>query len=192
MTFAGRDSKTIVANYRLGATQLQYSTSEILTNQQIAGRDVAVLYGRDGQDGETVLNYPSKPTVSVLAGAVTTTWDASTGDLRLNYRHHGLARVLITGGARPLLLLIGSDQEAKKFWLQHTADGSPVLVYGSDLVRTASTLTGHLALTGDAAQAQPIEVFAAQASAITWNGQHWPRPERPAVPNSASSAARHR
>jgi beta-galactosidase GanA len=170
LTFAGRDSKTIVANYQLGATQLRYSTSEILTSQQIAGRDVAVLYGRDGQDGETVLNYPTKPTVSVLAGSVQQTWDAGTGDLRLNYTHHGLARVLITGGARPLLLLLGSDQEAKKFWVQHTADGSPVLVYGSDLLRTASTLTGHLALTGDSAAAQPIEVFAATTSSITWNG----------------------
>jgi len=170
LTFAGRDSKTIVANYQLGASQLQYSTSEILTHQQIAGRDVAVLYGRDGQAGETVLNYAAQPTVSVLAGNVGSTYDAATGDLRLNYQHIGLARVLITGGARPLLLLIGTDQVAAQFWLQQTASG-PVLVYGTHLLRTASTLTGVLALTGDTADTGTVEVFAAPASAITWNGK---------------------
>src|SRR5882762_2129931 len=117
LTFAGRDSKIIVANYQLGTSQLQYSTSEILTNQQIAEQDVAVLYGRDGQDGETVLNYAKAPNVQVLAGNVASTYDAATGDLRLNYRHTGLARVLVTpAGARPLLLLIGTDAEATKFW----------------------------------------------------------------------------
>ena len=170
ITFAGRDSKTIVANYKLGASQLQYSTSEILTQQQIAGRDVAVLYGRDGQDGETVLNYPSAPNVQVLSGNVASTYDAATGDLRLNYTHTGLARVLITGGARPLLLLIGTDQVASQFWQAQTAAG-PVLVYGSHLLRSASTLLGTLALTGDTADSGPVEVWAAAAPAITWNAK---------------------
>ena len=171
ITFAGRDSKVIVANYELGASQLQYSTSEILTNAVIAGRDVAVLYGRDGQSGETVLNYPTAPGVSVLSGNVTSTYDASTGDLRLNYTHSGLARVLITpAGARPLLLLIGTDQVAAQFWQASTAAG-PVLVYGSHLLRSASTLTGTLALTGDTADSGPVEVFGAPSSGITWNGK---------------------
>jgi beta-galactosidase GanA len=169
LTFAGRDSKIIVANYALGASQLQYSTSEFLTNQQINGTDIGVLYGRDGQDGETVLNYTTQPHVQVLAGNVASTYDATSGDLRLNYTHTGLARVLITGGARPLLLLIGTDQEAAKFWLQQTAAG-PVLAYGSHLLRTASTLTGTLALTGDTSDTGPIEVWAAPAAEITWNG----------------------
>ncbi|MCU1657010.1 MAG: beta-galactosidase, partial [Pseudonocardiales bacterium] len=170
LTFAGRDSKIIVANYELGASKLQYSTSEILTNQTINGTDVAVLYGRNGQDGETVLKYASSPNVRVLAGTVASTYDPSTGDLRLNYAHTGLARVLITGGSRPLLLLIGTDQEAAKFWLQHTTAG-PVLVYGTHLVRTASTLTGTLALTGDTADPGAVEVWAAPAPSITWNGK---------------------
>ncbi|MEY9966197.1 beta-galactosidase GanA [Streptacidiphilus sp. MAP12-16] len=171
LTFAGRDSKTIVADYQLGATHLQYSTSEIMTQAQIAGRDVAVLYGRDGQDGETVLNYLAQPTVSVLSGNVLSSWDAGTGDLRLNYTHTGLSRVLITGGTRPLLLLLGTDQTAEQFWQAQTAAG-PVLVHGSDLLRTASTQSGRLVLTGDSTSAAPIEVFAAAASAITWNGRH--------------------
>ncbi|MDT4933447.1 MAG: hypothetical protein QOK11_1339, partial [Pseudonocardiales bacterium] len=170
LTFAGRDSKIIVANYQLGAQQLQYSTSEILTNQLIDGTDVAVLYGRAGQEGETVLNYKAQPTVHVLAGTVASTYDAASGDLRLNYTHTGLARVLITGGARPLLLLLGTDQEAAKFWVQQTSSG-PVLAYGSQLLRTAATSAGSLVLTGDTSQAGSVEIWSAPSSAITWNGK---------------------
>ena len=171
IVFAGRDSKIVVADYRLGGTQLQYSTSEIMTHTQIGDRDVAVLYGRDGQAGESVLNYPQQPTVQVLDGNIENTWDAATGDLRLDYTHTGLARVLISGGgsSRPLLLLLGNDQNAKKFWQTQTSDG-PVLVYGSDLLRTASAQSGRLDLTGDSASAQPVEVFAKGTSPITWNG----------------------
>jgi beta-galactosidase GanA len=107
ITLNGRDSHIIVADYKLGDSQLQYSTSEIMTNATIGGRDIAVLYGDQGSDGETVLNYSSRPTVQATGGAVTTTWDAATGDLRLNYQHNGLIRVLISGdGSRPLLLLL--------------------------------------------------------------------------------------
>ena len=67
ITLNGRESKIIVADYNLGGNQLQYSTSEIMTNATIAGRDVAVLYGDHGSDGETVLNYPVKPTVQTPA-----------------------------------------------------------------------------------------------------------------------------
>ena len=63
ITLDGRDSHIIVANYKLGASQLQYSTSEIMTDATIGGRDLAVLYGDPGSDGETVLRYASKPTV---------------------------------------------------------------------------------------------------------------------------------
>ncbi|WP_030276751.1 beta-galactosidase [Streptomyces sp. NRRL B-24484] len=171
ITFAGRDSKILVADYKLGATQLQYSTSEILTHAQIGNQDVAVLYGRNGQAGETVLNYAQQPTVQVLAGNANQTWDASTGDLRLNYTHSGLARVLISGPGttRPLLLLLGDDQNAKKFWRADTSNG-PVLVYGSDLLRTATPQAGRLDLTGDSASQQSVEVFANGTAPITWNG----------------------
>ncbi|GAA3012975.1 beta-galactosidase [Kitasatospora albolonga] len=169
ITLAGRDSRTLVADYRLGEAQLQYSTSEIMTHAAIGGRDVAVLYGRPGQAGETVLNYPQRPTVQVLAGAVEQTWDAATGDLRLNYVHDGLARVLVTGGPRPLLLLLGDDRAAGKFWRADTANG-PVLVYGSDLLRTAAVQSGRLDLTGDSGSAQPVEVFADGSGPVTFNG----------------------
>jgi beta-galactosidase GanA len=164
----GRDSHIIVANYKLGDSQLQYSTSEIMTNATIGGRDIAVLYGNPGSDGETVLNYDTQPTVH---GDVASTWDPATGDLRLNYRHDGLTRVSITGGGkRPLLLLLADKPTAKTFWRQDTASG-PVLVRGTHLLRTATSLNGGgtVALTGDNADDPSIEVFTG-AQHVTWNG----------------------
>jgi beta-galactosidase GanA len=167
ITLAGRDSKLLVANYQLGDQHLQYSTSEIMTHARIGDRDVAVLYGRAGQAGETVLRYDTKPTVTVLAGNVQSTWDA--GDLRLNYTHSGLARVLITGGMRPLLLLLGTDEVASTFWQHETAEGT-VLVRGPSLLRNATASGRTLMLTGDTATAGDIEVFAGQDD-VRWNGR---------------------
>jgi beta-galactosidase GanA len=174
---AGRDSKTLVAGYRLGAQRLQYSTSEILTHARIGDRDVAVLYGRQGEAGETVLRYPDAPHVTVLSGAVRSAWDAGRHDLRLNYTHDGaapdgLARVLVTPAhGTPLLLLLGTDEAAARFWREDTPSG-PVLVRGPELVRTADTGHGVLALTGDTDAATPVEIWAAPGAArqVRWNG----------------------
>jgi beta-galactosidase len=91
-----------------------YSTSEIMTQASIAGRATALLYDPAGTDGETVLRYASQPTVKVLSGSVSTTWDATRGDLRLDYAHGALARVEITGGGAttPPLLLVTDTSTA--------------------------------------------------------------------------------
>jgi beta-galactosidase GanA len=172
ITLAGRDSKLLVAGYDMGSQRLQYSTSELMTHGRAGGRDVALLYGRDGQDGETVLRYAAEPSVTVLSGSVDHAWDAGRHDLRLNYRHSGLARVLVTpaGGGVPLLLLIGTDEVAAQFWRQDTAAG-PVLVRGPKLVRSGSYGSGTLALRGDTTATTDIEVYAPPAvQAVTWNG----------------------
>ena len=84
--------------------------------------DIALFYGRRGEDGETVLRYASAPTVQTLSGKVAVAFDAATGALRLNYVHNGLARVRISGGGRaPLLLLLADEHEAQAFWRQDTA-----------------------------------------------------------------------
>ncbi|MEC3982540.1 beta-galactosidase [Amycolatopsis sp. H20-H5] len=165
----GRQSKILVASYDLGATPMRYSTSEIMTSATIGGKDVAVLYGDSGQAGETVLNFAAKPTVTVLDGAADSTWDAARGDLRLNYTHHGLTRVLVTGGARPLLLLLGDKDTAKTFWRQDTANG-PVLVRGTHLLRAASAAGRTLSLSGDTGTDGGVEVFS-NASKVRWNGK---------------------
>ena len=65
---------------------------------------VALLYGRSGETGQTVLRYAGRPQVRVLSGDMTSSYDAATGDLRLDYPHAGLARVrlLLSDGSGPL------------------------------------------------------------------------------------------
>jgi len=171
ITLDGRESKIIVANLPLGAHSMAYSTSEVMASTTAGGRDVAVLYGTKGTDGETVLNLDSEPTVNSTGGTVEKTWNAATKTLRLNYTHDGLIRVQITGGGadKPLLLLLADKPTTEKVWQQRTADGRTVLVLGSHLLRGAAVTGSTLALTGDNADDDSLEVFADQ-SAVTWNG----------------------
>jgi hypothetical protein len=97
-----------------------YSTSELMTQAAIGPRDIAVLYGR--RDPMAKPCWPSsRPAVTVLDGAVRSVW--AGGRLRLNYSHHGLARVLVEGGARPLLLLIADTGATERIWRQDTTQG---------------------------------------------------------------------
>ncbi|OLF17174.1 beta-galactosidase [Actinophytocola xanthii] len=155
---SGRDAKILVAGYDLGGQRLVWSSSEIMTHERIAGRDVALLYGRSGEPGATVLRYPSRPSVRVLSGSVRTSW--RDGDLRLDYTHAGLARVAVSGGGRPpMLLLLGTDQTAAEFWRTDT-DAGPVLVRGTELVRSARVGGSTLSLRADTAAPGEVEVFA--------------------------------
>src|SRR3954470_827765 len=102
----GEDMKALVADWDLESQHLVYTTADLMTHAHIGSQDVAVVQGRTGQTGETVLRYASRPDVQVLSGSgVTSTWDAAKGDLRLDYPLTGLAAVRV-GGAHPLLLLI--------------------------------------------------------------------------------------
>ena len=166
LTLDGRDSRMLVANYDFGGQHLVYSTSELMTQQTIGGTGTAVLYDPSGADGETVLNYTSQPTVSAPSG-VQSTWDATTGNLRLDYVHNGVQAVQITGGGRaPLLLLIADTNSAADFWPENGA-----LVEGAYLIRTAAVHGGQLALTGDTSRSGPIVVWGgASIRSVTWNG----------------------
>ncbi|MET9790052.1 beta-galactosidase [Streptomyces canus] len=170
----GKTGKILVAGHDLGGGQrLVYSTSELLTSAKTGRRTQAVLYGGEGDPGQTMLRYSAKPKVTVLDGKADVSWDAERGDLKLDYTHSGVTRVLVQSAGRPdLLLLIGTDSEAAGFWRPDTATG-PVLERGTELVRTASVtgLGTTLALTGDAKKAGPLEVFAPSGVRnVTWNG----------------------
>jgi beta-galactosidase GanA len=158
VSLTGRDAHVLVAGYDMGGQRLAYSTSEIMTHARIGGRDVAVLYGPEGTEGWTALKYASEPTVQLLEGHVHPFY--VDGDLRFHYEHMGLARVLVTGGGRPpLVLLIGTDEEAAKFWRAETPSG-PVLVRGTSLVRSARVTGSTVTLRADVADAGEVEVFA--------------------------------
>jgi beta-galactosidase GanA len=184
----GQDAKTLVADYDFGGQHLVYSTSEIMTHLTQAGKDLALLYGRDGEDGETVLRYVDPPHVKVLVGEVTSSYDAASGDLRLNYTHHGLAEVQITGGDRPqLTLLLADEPTAGTFWRQDTAAG-PVLERGPELVGTAAVQGMSLRLTGDTKDSSDLQVWAPpQVTAVTWDGAAVPTTSMPDGSRSATA-----
>jgi beta-galactosidase GanA len=175
----GRDFKILTAGYTMDRQRLVYSTSEIMTHARLGDHDVALLHGRAGEGGETVLRYASEPRVEVLSGAVTTAWDATRGDLRLNYTHAGLARVRVSGGGRaPLDLLLADSDTASTFWrpgagTDAAADAaSAVLTRGAYLVRSAERHGATLLLRGDTDRAGTLEVFAdPKVRTVTWNGR---------------------
>jgi beta-galactosidase GanA len=169
----GPDFKILAAGYDMARQRLVFSTSEIMANLDLGERgDVALLHGRAGEPGVTVLRYSAEPSIDVTAGTVTSTWDGARGDLRLEYVHDGLARVQISGGGRPALeLLLADGETASTFWRVDTNTG-PVLARGPYLVRTAFQSDASLRFRGDADRESPLEVFARpDVREIYWNGE---------------------
>jgi beta-galactosidase GanA len=167
----GQDAKMLLANYALERQHLVYSTSEIQTHFANGERDIALLHGRDGEAGETVLRFKGEPKVEVLAGQVASRFDATTGDLKLTYTHDGLARVRISGGGRaPLLLLLADGKHSVQFWSQKTPAGH-VLQLTPAMVRSATVADGKLALTGDTTAASELTVWGPAFTSASFNGQ---------------------
>jgi hypothetical protein len=166
----GQDAKMLLAAYDMERQHLVYSTSELQAQMRDGARDVVLLQGRGGEQGETVLRYASAPQVEVVEGSVGATFDAARGDLKLAYAHTGLARVRITGGGRaPLLLLIADEATSQRFWTQDTPAGR-VLELTPALVRTARIDDGVLRLTGDTDAASPLAIWGPGIAAATFNG----------------------
>ena len=196
----GQDAKMLLADVDLQRQHLVYSTSELQAQFAQGERDLVLLQGRDGELAETVLRYSGAPKVEVLAGRVTSSFDAARGDLKLGYTHDGLARVRITGGGRaPLLLLLADEKTSTRFWVADIAGGAGasgtgtgtgtgtsgsgsgtgtgtgmragrVLQLGGALLRSARMEGGRLALTGDTTEDAALELWAPAVSAVSFNG----------------------
>ncbi|MET0981561.1 MAG: beta-galactosidase [Telluria sp.] len=167
----GQDAKMLLASYAMERQHLVYSTSELQTHFQNGERDIALLHGRTGEDGETLLRYASAPTVEVLAGQVTSHWDAARGDLKLSYVHDGLARVRISGGGRaPVLLLLADEAHSLRFWAQDTGAGK-VLQLSPALVRSSTLAGGKLAMQGDTHEESEIQVWGPAFTSASFNGE---------------------
>jgi beta-galactosidase GanA len=174
VTVPAHEAKFLVSHAHFGGVDLVSTTSELVTQMDLRGHEVALLDGNAGAVGETTLSYVARPSVRVLANSsgspIRAQWDPSAHALRLSYVHDGLSEVAISSGSSRVLLLLADTDTAGRFWVEHTS-GGPLLVYGGELLRTAWVRGGRAVLNGDTSAAGPVRVWApAGVRRVSWDG----------------------
>lgn len=172
----GRDAIMLTADKQVGGHELYYTTSQMFgATLNSAGGSLQYLTGTRGDSGETVLHYTAQPQVSTPEG-VEQTWDATTGQLRLNYSYSASPQqIIIKDGDKVLSLRIIDRTTAQTTWLlDGTRNGklSSVAVEGVELARTAK-FTGKdtLQLTGSVSAESNVRVIApAGINHVGFNG----------------------
>ena len=172
----GRDAIMLTADKQVGGHELYYTTSQMFgATLASAGGSLQYLTGARGDSGETVLHYATQPQVSAPEG-VEQTWDAATGQLRLNYTYTASPQqITIKDGDKVLSLRIIDRTTAQTTWLlEGTRNGklSSVAVEGVELARTAK-FTGKdtLQLTGSVSTESNVRVIApAGINHVGFNG----------------------
>lgn len=172
----GRDAIMLTADKQVGGHELYYTTSQMFgATLNSAGGSLQYLTGTRGDSGETVLHYTAQPQVSAPEG-VEQTWDAATGQLRLNYSYSASPQqITIKDGDKVLSLRIIDRTTAQTTWLlDGTRNGklSSVAVEGVELARTAK-FTGKdtLQLTGSVSAETNVRVIApAGINHVGFNG----------------------
>lgn len=172
----GRDAIMLTADKQVGGHELYYTTSQMFGAMlNSAGGSLQYLTGTRGDSGETVLHYTTQPQVSAPEG-VEQTWDATTGQLRLNYSYSASPQqIIIKDGDKVLSLRIIDRTTAQTTWLlDGTRNGklSSVAVEGVELARTAK-FTGKdtLQLTGSVSAESNVRVIApAGINHVGFNG----------------------
>ena len=172
----GRDAIMLTADKQVGGHELYYTTSQMFgATLSSAGGSLQYLTGTRGDSGETVLHYTAQPQVSAPEG-VEQTWDATTGQLRLNYSYSASPQqIIIKDGDKVLSLRIIDRTTAQTTWLlDGTRNGklSSVAVEGVELARTAK-FTGKdtLQLTGSVSAESNVRVIApAGINHVGFNG----------------------
>ena len=176
LTLHGRDAIMLTADKQVGGHELYYTTSQMFgATLNSAGGSLQYLTGTRGDSGETVLHYTTQPQVSAPEG-VEQTWDAATGQLRLNYSYSASPQqIIIKDGDKVLSLRIIDRTTAQTTWLlDGTRNGklSSVAVEGVELARTAK-FTGKdtLQLTGSVSAESNVRVIApAGINHVGFNG----------------------
>lgn len=174
VTVRGHEAKFLVSNARFGGQDLISTTSELVAQARLGGRDVALLDGDAGAAGEVSLSYARRPTVRVLSDPsgtpITAHWNAAKHVLELHYVHRGLSQVSVATGRSRLLLLLADNPTAGQFWVEHTGRGAAV-VRGASLVRTARIAGRQVVLTGDTSSAGAVQVWTAPSvRGLVWDG----------------------
>ncbi|CAM0142221.1 unnamed protein product [Umbelopsis sp. WA50703] len=173
----GRDSKIYTATWPFGnGHNLGYSTSEIFYQGSTSGTDLLLLYGPNGEAGETVLVYNAtlQPTSNSPNNcSYMSTWDP-IGELRLNYMHNGFCIIDLKSDSKHLRLILVDRENTSYLWPRNV-QGNSVLVQGPILTRTvefSDARNSTLVVTGDLNDTSTIEIFApSTVKALVFNGK---------------------
>ncbi|EJD49636.1 hypothetical protein AURDEDRAFT_135665 [Auricularia subglabra TFB-10046 SS5] len=177
----GRDSRTIVTDYKFGSSRALYSTAAVVLSTTIDGVDWLVIHGYPQADSTYEV------VVAGASGTVTTSGDfaiatqATTGGLLASFRISAGGRALLSVGSTRVLVL--DTTIARTLWAPVLAgagafaqfpeigSNSTLIVAGPSLVRTAKLSRSRLALTGDTNRTTTLQIYGPRSlTGVTWNG----------------------
>ena len=173
----------MAADFSIGNHKVLYTTSQpfgapVVTSER---GTVEYLVGHRGDPGETVLQFKAGSSEPTVRGpGVRTVWNATTGQLRLDYTHTSTPSDIRIGEDNGALTLRVIDrQSARTTWqLESTLNGRTVHtdVEGAYLAGQAVTNGSTVALTGQMAKPSTVSVIPdAAITSASWNGQPLPR-----------------
>ena len=173
----------MAADFSIGNHKVLYTTSQPFGAPVVtSGRGtVEYLVGHRGDPGETVLQFKAGSSEPTVRGpGVRTVWNATTGQLRLDYTHTSTPSDIRIGEDNGALTLRVIDrQSARTTWqLESTLNGRTVHtdVEGAYLAGQAVTNGSTVALTGQMAKPSTVSVIPdAAITSASWNGQPLPR-----------------
>ncbi|WP_461109595.1 beta-galactosidase [Tessaracoccus terricola] len=173
----GRDAIALAADFNIGTQGVYYTTSQLFGAPLTTADGVLqTLVGHPGDPGETVLAVDAEHNVGTPDG-VTSSYDAETGQLRLNYTHGEPVDVTVTDGDQTTVLRLLDRDHAADVWQIEGVDEAgtgnlSVVVDGAYLARTV-TFEGTTAhITGSMAEGGELAVtLPAGITSWTWNGE---------------------
>ncbi|PWH06174.1 beta-galactosidase [Brachybacterium endophyticum] len=159
----GRDAFVVTADCLIGGHALLYSTSQLFGPAlPRRGGMQQILVGADGDPGEIVLRYDREPRIDAPRRGVESSWDETSGQLRLNVTH-GEEPVEISLRGRPL----GADGTGRRStlhlrFLSRTAAARTWILSGTP-GRWVEPTPGH-------EEAHVVVEGAEHARAVTFDG----------------------
>lgn len=172
----GREAKILVADFMAGEQRIIYSTAEVMAVSVQDEKPVVVFWVPTGESGEFQLEGVTSGSVAYCDGCSNVAFhgDDSRGITVGFAQQTGMTVLTFDNGFKAVIV----DRSVAYTLWQPMLSNSPhapleesVLVVGPHLVRTAALSDGTLTLAGDYSGTTALEVFAAGATSIVFNGQ---------------------
>ncbi|CRG87944.1 beta-galactosidase, putative [Talaromyces islandicus] len=169
---AGRQSKIIVTDYKLGRSSLLFSSADVLTYATL-DVDVLALYLDIGQTGSFALANSSSLKFTVHGNSNVRSSQTSHGTVYTYTQAEGISAIQFSHGL--LVYLLDKATAWNFFAPSQTLDpivrpDQHIFVIGPHLVRGASFKGNTVEIVGDNENTTSIEVYAGKsATSIKWN-----------------------